>query len=103
MVGSGHAGICHSCQNDIVKQEYEDTIFCPFCTTEWTNPSLKKNKIAAVESMGMPCYACSQGMLMQKYGNIIYCDKCGSKWRAWKMKGYSKRQNFNHELSMSNY
>jgi uncharacterized CHY-type Zn-finger protein len=101
MVGKGHAGICHSCQQDVLKQDYQDIIFCGYCQTEWTNKNLKNKKTAAIESMGMPCHACSEGLLMQQYGNIIFCGSCGTKWRAWKMKGYSKRANFNHEMSMT--
>lgn len=103
MVGKGYAAICHSCQQDVLKQEYQDIIFCPFCSTEWKNRSLKHVRMAAIESMGMPCAACSQGLLMQQYGNIVYCGDCRTKWHALKMKGYSKRQSFSHELSMSNF
>lgn len=101
MAGNGHASICHSCQQDILKQEYQDIIFCEQCTTIWENKNLKHKKTAAYESMGMPCHACGKGMLTQQWGNIIECNSCGTKWRAWKMKGYSKRQRFAQDLSMT--
>lgn len=100
MAGNGHAGICHSCQQDIIKQDYQDIIYCNACKTEWENKNLKHKKTAAYESMGMPCHACGKGMLTQQWGNIIECNSCGTKWRAWKMKGYSKRQRFTQDLNM---
>lgn len=103
MVGKGHAGICHSCQQDILKQEYQDVIFCENCRTEWSNTNLKHKKAAAYESMGMPCYACSKGMLVQQWANIISCNTCGTSWRAWRLKGYSKRQQFKQDMSQVNF
>jgi len=97
-MGQGHCGICHSCQQDILKQDYQNTIFCGSCRTEWTNSVLKDKKTAAYESMGMPCHACGKGMLMQQYANVINCNTCGTKWTAFRMKGYSKRAQQSFEL-----
>lgn len=96
----GHCGICHSCQQDVLKQDFQDKIHCNNCKTEWINKDLGHKQTATIHSIGMPCYGCEQGLLMQQYGNIIYCNTCGTKWKAWKMRGYSKRQQFKHELSM---
>lgn len=101
MVGKGNAGICHSCQQAVLKQDHQDLIYCPECTTEWENKALKHKKVAAYEGMGMSCHACGKGELIQQWANIISCGMCGTRWRAWRLKGFSKRQQFQHDLSMT--
>jgi len=98
-MGKGHASICHSCQLDILKQEYQNIIYCASCSTKWENSVLKHKKTAAYESMGLPCHACGKGTLMQQYANVISCDTCGTKWTAYRMKGYSKRAQQSFELN----
>lgn len=67
--------------------------------TEWTNTHIGHKKIGQINSIGMPCNICSGGILMQQYNNIIYCAQCATKWRAFKMRGFSKRQQFKQELA----
>jgi hypothetical protein len=92
----GYAGICYSCQNDVLKQHKPTYIICPSCSTEWKNNYVRGD--APKAGQGLMCWNCKVGILMQSYPNTIFCGGCGTKWTAYRLKGYSKRAQQQYEL-----